>query len=325
MKAVINDPATGKTEAELLQKGLNEFYRDGRLVSSIDGFDQAQRALRALYESADSNTRRVLGGLRRDLVDAVDLIKGRGVGEAYQAARRSHFDARRMDEAYNLGVKGPAEVEDFLGRYNALRNEAERKLTRLGLWKHYDDRMARLKPTDDVTNIFKQRDLDVLAGVIPRTTTAKRGIPKGEFGDRPERFGRWVESERRMIATRNEVVGNSKTQQRAVDDEQYRALTGIEELKEVFANRGITAAGLKVLERMLTTVFGMRQDTSAAIARQLFTADPKEIQRVLINVRARMGRSRFDEFTQLLGRYQTALQGAGIRGAISTGPAVERP
>ena len=135
------------------------------------------------------------------------------------------------------------------------------------------------------------------------------------FANRPQRFGAHLESEGRMIQTRNEVVGNSKTAQRLADDERFKALNAIEEIKEAFTSSGFTAAGYKAFERALTSVFGMRQDTAAAGARILFTADPVARLRYLERIEARMGRNRMDQFARYLQEHKGGQAGAIARGA----------
>lgn len=323
-RAIIDNPATDKTTAELLERALGTLYRDGRLVSSMDGLDGAQRALRAMYESADSNTRRLLGGFRRELVDAADLIKDRGIGKAYQDARRSHFDTRRMDEAYDLGVKGPDEVEDFLGRYNALRSEAERKVTRLGLSKHYDDKMSKLQPTDNATKIFKQRDFDLLAGVIPRSQ--KGGA---EFSDRPQRVGRYLAAERRSVEARDVSRGGSSSLRNVADDQALETLQQlaikdtldtVSSFVGVFrGSESLWQVGQRVFTLAIDKAFGMRAESSVALAHMLTTANPEKRVQIITRLSQIMELERMQRFNDILSQYQKQVQAATASGAATLG------
>jgi len=248
-------------------------------------------------------------------VAAVDGITDRNIGGLYSAARGVYHDNRRLQEAYQAGREAAKEgAEIGADTYRALpggetgAGASYKKAFRLGLWESYDARMSRLKPTDDVTNLFKQRDLELLEAVIPRTRTPG-GRPTGAYGDRPERFGRYLEAERGMVGTKAATRGGSQTAERMRDDE---ARDVAHQIVEGFRNLG--TFGIDLVARTLNRMFGYQADTSQAIATRLLSADPAVIERTLANIEMRMGRNRFELFSRTLQDLQTRV-GAGVGSA----------
>jgi len=56
----------------------------------------------------------------------------------------------------------------------------------------------------------------------------------------------------------------------------------------------------------------MRADTAAEITRKLFTADPRERQRLFDQLEVIMGPSRAQHFAQLMERYHRHVTQAGV-------------
>lgn len=336
-RAIVDNPATDKTTAELLERGLGTLYRNGKLVSSMDGLDGAQRALRGIYESADSNTRRVLGGLRRDLVDAADSISERGIGDAYQAARRSHYDTKRMDEIYDRFLREQADVEDLLGFYRSLRSDAERKVARLARWEHYDNRMSALKPTDNATKIFKERDFELLGGMIPRSQ--KGGAA---FADRPQRVGRYLAAEQRMVEARDVAKGGSSSMRNAADDEALATLQQlavkdtldtVNTFVDVFrGSQSLWHVGQRIFILAADKAFGMRAEAAIALAHMLATANPMRQAQIIERLGRTIEADRMQRFNAILNHYRNAYHtttgnvgsAAGL-GAAPTGPVEPAP
>lgn len=322
IRARIADPETPPATARWLQFIDRNMHRDGQLMRTADAFDQAKRAIDAKIEhmGTDNFARALLRRELDKLIGAVELIEERGVGKLYAAARRVHFDNKRLQEAYQAGrdaAKEGAEVSADI--YRALpgaetgKGATYKKAYRLGVWEQYNARTARLKPTDDVTNIFKQGDLDLLETVIPRTTTPG-GRPRGEFGDRPERAGRYLDTERRMVGTQRATRGGSQTAERLRDDEAmdvaHRVVEGL---------RNMPGAALDLVARTLNRMFGYQADTAQAIATRLLSADPAVNDRTLANIALRMGNNRFELFARQLAEIQGRLGAAG--GSVAGGMA----
>jgi hypothetical protein len=313
IRARIADPETPPATARWLRFIDNNMHRDGQLMRTADAFDQAKRAIDAKinHPGTDNFARTVLRGELDALTESVDAITARGIGPRYQAARQVFFDNKRLQEAYQAGRNAAKEgAEVGADTYRALpgaevgKGATYKKAYRLGVWEQFNARTARLKPTDDVTNIFKQGDLDLLEAVIPRTSTAVRGTPKGEFGDRPERFGRYLDTERRMVATQRATRGGSQTAERLRDDEArdvaHQVVEGL---------RNLGTMGFDIAARTLNRMFGYQADTAQAIATRLLSADPAVQDRALANIALRMGNNRFELFTRQLAEIQGRLSG----------------
>jgi hypothetical protein len=69
------------------------------------------------------------------------------------------------------------------------------------------------------------------------------------------------------------------------------------------------------MSRVLVKMFGMRADTSAAIVRQLLTADKPTQVRVLAGIRMRLGRNRFEQLARIMEGTQPAALAISGRGA----------
>src|SRR5262249_24219908 len=140
----------------------------------------------------------------------------------------------------------------------------------------------------------------ILSEVIPRTETATgrvrvRGGEEAVFSDLPQRFGRYLEDEGRMIQTRNEMLGNSKTGRRLCDEDAHPALSPI---TEVFDANCLMAAGRRAAFQAIQRMFGTRQGTAVSMARQLFDADPVRRQQSMEAIIARMGANRAQQLAQ---------------------------
>lgn len=330
IRARIADPETPPATARWLQFVDRNMHRDGQLMRTADAFDQAKRAIDAKIRlgTTDDFARSVLRRELDELTGAVDAITARDIGKRYAAAREVFFDNKRLQEAYEAGRTAAREgAEVGADAYRALpgpevgKGATYKKAYRLGVWEQFNARTARLKPTDDVTNIFKQGDLDLLETVIPRTTTPVRGTPKGEFGDRPERAGRYIDTERRMVATQRATRGGSQTAERQRDDE---ALDVAHRVVEGLRNFG--TMGFDMVARTLNRMVGYQADTAQAIATRLLSADPAVQSRTLANIALRMGNNRFELFTRLLAEQQGQISAGLAAGApTATSPQQSGP
>lgn len=315
-------PVLRKWQAELANQAEPVQTMLGRLMASfarsrnLQQFDRNKRYLLDaridnLRKSAigrNPETARVLTLFKQDLMEAMDNATG-GEQSLYRQARNAFESQMTLRDALRAGRDAFREQSEVgVDAFRALLTDGEKKLFRLGLLDSYTDRAAAMRSGADRLQLFDNpRIREILSEVLPR---------RGSF-DNPVRLGEWLQSEGRMIQTRNEVVGNSKTAQRLADDEAYRALNTI---TEVFQSTGSpTQAVLKAAERAVQMIFGMRQDTSAAIARMLFTADPAQRRMNLQAIIRRMGANRAEMLARYLGQYQAALAGIAARGVTAAG------
>lgn len=315
----IQSPDIGPTTAKLLRRALAEFTTgtgaNRQLVSSLNAFDEAKRAVDAIIETAaragNNNVGRILRGtpenpgLLRELLDAVDGITHNNAGQSYRAARGAFSSNSELREAIELGRKAFRENSDVTAdHFASLSGATEQKLFRLGLLESFEQHMGRQKRTADVTQAFENpRVQDLLSTVVPRSEDGSAA-----FATRPERLGRFLESERRMIKTRDVVRGGSTTARNLADDEAFETLsTLVDNFRTIPSAWGIV---IKSIEYALDKAFGMRAETAKALAQMLFTADPARRAEVLTRVSQRMGPERLLRFNAALQEAQQATAGA---------------
>jgi hypothetical protein len=306
-------------QAEPVQKMVTRLLDSMARSRNLQQFDRNKRYLldariEQLLNSPvgrNAESARVLTQLKNDLVTAVDTATG-GEASPYLAARNAFESQMSSRDALRAGRDAFRDQSEVgVDAFRALGTEGERKLFRLGLLDSYTDAAARMRSGADRLALFDNpRIREILSEVVPS---------RGSF-ENPQQLGRWLSGEQRMIATRNEVVGNSKTAQRLADDEAYKAMGMIEESIGVFRNGGVTAGALNLAGRYLHNVFGMRQDTSAAIARMLFTADPAQRRQNLERIIARMGANRAQQLAMYLQQHQAMLTAGAVRGSPGVGP-----
>lgn len=321
-------------EPEPVAKAINAviklFESKNGPVHNIERFDKSKQFMDGVidrYFQAPEGRNQYLGGVltgfKNELLGAVDSVQAGGLGQKYSAARGAFGSEMEMVEALRLGREVFKEGSELTADvFASMATPGQQKLFRLGLFDGFDQRMAGMKSTQDITQIFESPRVEaILSTVIPKTQTATgrvkmQGGAPAEFADRPERFGRYLEGERKMIETRDEVFGNSKTAQRAADDEAYEGLASL--VDTVRATPSMTALGVKMVENALSKFFGYRADTAASIGRKLFAAEPRARREALEAVRARLDRDRFGHFLRLMREYEVALTsaGAGQAGAV---------
>ena len=120
------------------------------------------------------------------------------------------------------------------------------------------------------------------------------------------RLGRNIQTENMTTRTAQEVFGNSKTQQRSVDDEAFNQMSdAIEAIRNAArVARSPVSAGFEVVVRTLERVGGFRADTATALARMLFNADRQQLDGIILQVAARMGPTRSHHFSQIINNYR---------------------
>jgi hypothetical protein len=324
--------AAPHTERRLIMRTLKEFLdADGKPVANIDRFDKGKQFVdedikpyfEGLGDKKNKYLGRVLSELRNDLLGAVDEVETNNLGQLYKDARgifAGHAESRR---ALRLGKESFAdESEVGIDTYNELGERALQNLFKRGYLGAVEKKSASMADTHDVTKMFSTRkQQDLLAHIIERTETPTGrvkivdGAP-AEFSDRPQRFGGFVGDEKKMRRTEAIVSGNSKTAERTADDVAFDTLHTI---MDIFRNPSLVSIGRRALELAANKAFGMRADTSAELAKMAFTADPARRHQIFLEVRARMGSSRFQRFAQIMEEYQRRAVNTGTFGGAAVG------
>lgn len=302
------------TEAAVIRRGLREFAPSGQAVRNIKVFDKAKQftdsAIKPYFEGVGDKKNPYLGGvlteMKNELLGAVDSLPT--VGAKYQKARgifSSHAESRRTLQMGRDAFNEEADVG--VDAFKGLVGREQQKLFRLGYLGAYEKKSASLPAGADRTKLFgSPRQQELLANIIERTETklgrarTKGGQPL-EFTDRPQRFGGYLAEESKGIRTKEIVSGNSKTAERMADDLAFDTL---HKFIDVFKDPRLLSIGKRGFEYALNKTFGMSPDISASIAQQLLTANPAARQAVLNNLRMRLGKTRFQRFSELMGEHQ---------------------
>lgn len=318
IKKIANDAASAPVgEATLIRKALRQFTTgDGNVVTSLDAFDKAKRAVDGLVGRArtagDKNAERVLTGVKNDLISAVDSVPDQDIGAKYKAARNYFSSQMDMKDAIDLGRSALRENSDVVSDQFKSLTEGQKKLFRLGLIESFEANMGRGKRTNDITQPFETpRVQDLLREVIPRPTTPTGRIKAGaEYADRPERFGDFLANEKAMVKSGNKVLGGSQTQANAMSDAKF-SRQGLGQMVEGLKGSGLTGVALEAASATLNKVFGLREDVAAEIGRRLFTADPAQRDLILTRLEQKYGSQKMPKLFSALSKVSLVGASAG--------------
>lgn len=261
-------------------------FLDGKIENYMESLAGRNRALGGM-----------LGDMQRELLQAVDQIPN--AGARYAAARGAFSTRAEMREAIELGRAAAREAPEVsAGQYQAL-SPGQQQMFRMGLFGEIERRIGSMPRNADVTRIFDTPQMQELMQVVMAQPTAQR-------------VGRFVQGEKSMIGTRNEVLGNSKTAERLADDESLNQMTGL--IEQLRSTRSLRDAAFAVTQKTLDTLFGFKADTAAAVARKLFTANPGEVDRILQQIERRLGPDRGAQFRTLMQEHYAAIAKLGAAG-----------
>lgn len=302
--AIASDPAQLTPIAKTIQRAVNIFKTKAGTVADLkrfqDGKELLDEVISGLIKSPVGRNKKlggVLNDFKKELLAAVDNEANIGpAGPLYKSARDVFSSTSELRDALEMGrnaLKEGAEVS--ADAYRAM-TAGEKQMLRVGLADALDRVMAAQKRGADVTQIFQKPNVqELLMEVGPQ--------------DQAMRFGRNIQTENTTTRTTNEVFGNSKTQQRAVDDEAFNqmgdAIEAIRSAKDaVRSSRSLTDAGFNVIKGILERVGGFRADTATALANKMFTADRAELDVIIREIEARMGPTKSAHFAAMLDRYR---------------------
>ena len=104
--------------------------------------------------------------------------------------------------------------------------------------------------------------------------------------------------ESRMVQHRNEAMGNSKTQQRGMDDAENAANTLGEMWNKFRGSPTLTNMAYEAVASVLKRVTAYRSDVAEAMARKLVQSDPADQVRYLNELKGALGKSKFEQLVQ---------------------------
>jgi hypothetical protein len=297
--------------------------KDGAPVSDLARFQKSKEFADGLitkwFQAPEGRNKYVgtkLNEIQQKLLKAVDDIEDKDIGAAYKAARDAYSSERELLDAYKLGKDFWKEESDVaIDDFRTLATEGARKMARLGYWEGAKQKMAVKGRTHDSTQLFQTpRSQEVLEALIPRSRTEG-----AVFANRPERFGEYLSAEQRMIQTRNQTLGGSPTQQRIADDAAFDEMQSFLEAAKQGAQSSSSVTGfvLNILETALSKAFGFRSDTAEAIARMLYSANPRERAMLLSRIEMRMEPGRAAQFARIVNE----ISRVGVSQPVASGSA----
>lgn len=298
------DTTAQKTETTDIRRALSEFTSDGqRWVTSADAIDKGKQAIDDLIDAAKRSganaTARTYKMVQDDFVKAIDGIKHNNIGVLYKDARQYSSNQYRRLEALQWGrdahkLNPDAAAEQF----NAFP-EDQKKLARFGWLDNLGAIVGGKTKADDLTRALGQNNqLDLMRVMIPRSDSAG-----AVYHTRPEMFGDYLGQEKGMIASRNEILGNSKTAERIQADNRLTRQTLGEMFDRFRSNPSLLNIGIEALSRGLHHVFGFRDDLAAELGRRMFTADRGEIERIITRLEQNWGADRVGQLTRLMQNF----------------------
>lgn len=282
-------------------------------VNTIERFDAAKKALDDMIETAQrqgqGNMVRELTGFKNALLERVHLPDANGnptINKAYWEARQAWGTAAANREAIELGRQALREGSEVsVEQYRDL-TRGQQQLFRIGFLESLRNALGTRRPGNDITQLFQQQRVrDLLSAIIPRSKDAG-----GVFANRPERFGDLLNREQRMVQTANEVLGNSKTAQRQVDDMAFAGDALASMWNRFRGSPSLFNMGIEAIGVGIQKVFGYRQDVALAMARRLLETDPAVRNQILRRLARRGGPDRFARFADYLDRSINTLIGA---------------
>lgn len=301
--------AVNNVERALTPGRTSSFERLNSAKISID--EMIDRAMRS-QDRRSPNLARLLTEIKRELVDTMDSVPG--VGEMYRNARGMFSTNREMQNALELGRQAFREGAEVTAEQYAALTPGQQRMFRTGLFESFEQNMGGRRRNNDLSQVFESpRIQEILQVVAPRGGPQQSG-PVGQVqariqAERPQQFGRFVQTEKGYIGTRNEVLGNSKTAERLQDDQALNSQQTITDTLRS-APTNVRELALKAFQAAMNRLFGFRADTAAEIARRLFTADEREISNVIAQIEQRMGPSRAAQFRTFIDEYNAAVMQA---------------
>lgn len=273
-------------------------FLDGKIENYMESLAGRNRAMGGM-----------LGDMQRELLRAVDQIPN--AGARYNAARQAFSTRAEMREAIDLGRAAARESPEVsAAQYQAL-TPGQQRMFRMGLFGELERRIAATPRQNDVTRIFDTPQMQELLQVVAPQGTAQR-------------VGQFIQTEKNYLTgTRNEVVGNSKTAERLADDEATNQMQGL--IETLRSTRSLREAAFNTTQAILDKVFGFRADTAASIARQLFTANPRDLDMILQRIENRLGPNRSEHFRSLMQQYANSVSQQAAAAATSNIPPAPNP
>jgi hypothetical protein len=297
--------AIANVERALQPGRTSTFERLNAAKISID--EMIGRAMRS-QDRRSPNLARMLTEVKKELLDAMDSVPN--VGPMFSNARRLFSSNRDMQEALDMGRAAFRDGSEVTAETYRALTPGQQRMFRSGLFESADQAIASRRRNNDTTLLFDSpRVQGILNEVVPNGGAA--------------RFGEFLQGEKRFIQTDKVVLGNSPTPERLADDKAFNGMADVvEKMRSKFS---LSDVALRSVTAIIDRLFGFRADTGAQIARQLFTADRGEVDRILLRIEQRLGPSRYAHFQTLMNEAYGRLAQAGANVAAPAAAQTNQP
>lgn len=287
-------------------------------VNNVARFDASKQALDDMIDTAQrqgsGNLVRELTQFKHALLDKVHMPDASGaatINRVYREARETWGTAAENRNAIELGRAALRENAEISAEQYRELTRGQQQLFRIGFLESLRNALGPKTPGNDITQLFQQQRVRELMGEIIPTPRGRSAV----FANRPERFGDLMSREQRMVQTRNEVLGNSKTAQRGQDDADFAGDALSNMVSRFRSSPTLLNMGIEATASVVRKVFGYRQDVAQALAQRLLETNPQTRNQILRRLARRGGPDRFARFADQLDRSNNALI------AASAGPA----
>jgi hypothetical protein len=268
--------------------GLNELHR---VKMDLDGMIE-----RARRDSGSKGTlTRELTNVQRRLLEAMDQAS-----PSYRQARNIFSGDMRMRDALESGREFFKEDPEVIRNMVRRMNPAELAQYKDGAFRAIRDKLG----TDDMASVYDK----LFKGQVVRDKLRAVFGNDAAFND----FQRFMLNERLLTGTRRAAQGNSTTVQQGhdVNDAGMDAAAAVQFGQQV-ASGNVVGATISAIGRVVSKLGGWNEESAAATARLLLSADPAVQAQVL----AQLGQQRTNAGTGVLPLIQRFMAIEGAAGA----------
>ncbi|MBO6549120.1 MAG: hypothetical protein JJ964_05815 [Rhizobiales bacterium] len=299
---------TSDTIGKKMSKAIKDISRANktndpmRALRVINGAKQGLDDAIAKSRLKSPNLARELTIMKNELLERVDKVNPH-----YKAARDVYKNNAELLDAQNVGrsfLKGDVEVnvKSFRGL-----SQPEKEMFRKGVIQELKKKMGDSRFTHDRTKFFDNPNArEVLKVVFQKDT--KKFAPYKQFID-------LIESEANFVRTRNKIIGGSPTASRLADNQEF-ALRSAGNFMDRAKDGRLLEAVMGSLARKAEEFWSVKANDAEAIAKLLFSDNPKAISQTLLRLHRKYGQEKtnklIDQIGESYGRLSISGQ-AGIR------------
>ncbi|WP_144083617.1 hypothetical protein [Hyphomicrobium nitrativorans] len=305
----------GNVIAQFTQEGTAGIGRYGLPrfpVTDVSKFHSAKQTLDAEIAGSKGNLRRLLTGLKHDLMRDVFKPNAKGVPTINAAYRDALDNFASKSELLNAGELGRAfanGTEQISRAQWASMSEAEKAMVRRAWLQVRSSRMGgkAAGPTTDFTGALRSPNVgDQLRFLMPQRAgeTGKFAYP----GGRRAQLSELTRRETRISDTARKVLGNSTTAEKAVDAIDVGSM--VRSLRYIRDQGGLINAAVNSLADALEKLSAIKGERAKYLAQQLLATDPAQQAAFLARVAQEYGEAQARKVGAVSEIWREAFTGA---------------